>query len=184
MRKLLSFLAATLLSLGLTGAALAADIPPLGKPILLTSLGQAPDVHTVSVLAKRAKVDVDYKTFASAADLEGKKTMFIVVGVSLKGFGSAGVNLDTESARCNELFQAAKDKGVYTVLVHVGGVERRDQMSQKLLDLAAPLADAFIVFDQANQDGYFNQAAGEKPLVLLPKTMELVKLLPDMVSAS
>lgn len=184
MKKIIGAFLACVLGLCVSVSAQAADMPKIQQPILLTTLGQAPDVHTVSVLAKRAKVTVDYQNFAKAAELEGKKTMLVVVGVSLKGFGSAGVNLDTESERCAELFKAAKEKGVYTILMHVGGIERRDQMSNKLLELAAPQADAFIVFDQANQDGFFTQAAGDKPLILLPKTMQLIDVLTDLTSGS
>lgn len=162
------------------GLAQGASIPKLQSPILLTSLGQAADVHTMSVLAKRAKVPMDYKTFATGADAAKCKTMFVCVGVSLKGFGSAGVNLDTETARANDLFKNAKANGAYTILVHIGGSERRDQMSNKMLEVAMPHADAYIVYDQANADGYFTKAAGKKPLVLLPKTMQMIKTLGEL----
>lgn len=184
MKKLAAALFVCALNLGCLTSAPAADIPPVQQPILLTSLGQAPDVHTLSVLAKRAKVTVDYKTLAGAADLDGAKTMLVCVGVSLKGFGSAGVNLDSEAARCAELFKAAREKGVYTILAHVGGLERRDQMSNKLLELAAPLADAYIVSEQGNQDGYFTKVAGDKPLVLLPKTIQFAEVLTALTSGS
>ncbi len=162
------------------GLAQAADIPKIQSPILLTSLGQAADVHTMKVLAKRAKVPMDYKTFATGAEAANYKTIFVCVGVSLKGFGSAGVNLDTETARANEIFAAAKKNGAYVILVHIGGSERRDQMSNKMLDVAMPHADAYIVYDQANADQYFNKAAGDKPLVLLPKTMKIIQTLGDI----
>ena len=106
--------------------------------------------------------------------------MFVCVGVSLKGFGSAGVNLDTETARANDIFKSAKASGIYTILVHIGGSERRDQMSNKMLEIAMPHADAYIVYDQANADGYFTKSAGSKPLVLLPKTMKMINLLKEL----
>jgi hypothetical protein len=183
MKKIFSAFLACILGLALSISALAADIPRIQQPILLTSLGQSPDVNTVNVLAKRANVPVEYKTFAGAADLSGKKTMLVCVGVSAKGFGAAGVNLDTESARCAELFKAAKENGVYTILLHVGGAVRRDQMTNKLLELAAPNADAIIIFGQGDNDGFFTKAAGDdKPLVLLPKTINLSEVLAELSS--
>lgn len=159
----------------------AATMPKLEQPILLTSLGQAADVHTMSVLAKRAKMPLDYKTFATGEEAANYKTVFVVVGVSLKGFGSAGVNLETETARANAIFENAKKAGAYVVVVHIGGSERRDQMSNKLLDVAVPHADAFIVYEQGNADGYFTKAAGDKPIVLLPKTTQLIKTLSELM---
>lgn len=158
----------------------AASIPKLQQPILLTSLGQAADVHTMSVLAKRAKVPVDYKTFATGAEAANYKTLFVCVGVSLKGFGSAGVNLETETARANEIFANAKKAGAYVILVHIGGSERRDQMSNKMLEVAMPHADGYIVYEQANDDGYFTKGAGDKPIILLPKTTQMIKTLKEL----
>lgn len=176
MKKFAKILTALVLCLGLASPAMA-QIAPQKQPVLLTSLGQAADVHTVSVLAKRAGLPVEYETFASAANLEGKQTMLVVVGVSLKGFGSAGVNLESETARANELFSYAKANGIYTIVVHIGGEERRDNMSNLMLDVAIPLADAVIVYAQANGDGYFESKANGKPVVILNKTMDMVATL-------
>lgn len=159
------------------GVAQAADIPKLSSPVLITSLGQSPDAKTMSVLANRAKMNAEFNQLAMAADAAKAKAMLVVVGVSLKGFGSAGINLDTETKRCEELVKAAKDNKVYIILTHIGGEGRRDSMTNLLLDKLAPHADAFIVYENGNGDKYFNKAAGSKPLVLLPKTVDVVKTL-------
>lgn len=155
----------------------AADIPKIKEPVLFTALGQSPDAKTLSVLGGRARLNGDFKPLATADDVAAVKTVFVTVGTSLKGFGAAGVNLQTEIARSAELVKAAKAKGVYLILVHIGGEGRRDAMTNTLLDKLAPHADAFIVYDKGNADGYFNKAAGGKPLVLTPKTLDVVKVL-------
>lgn len=184
MKKILFGLVACLLAFGVAGPTMAidipADFPKLQQPVLLTSLGQAADVHTMSVLTKRAKLPVDYKTLATAEDAAKAKTVILTVGVSLKGFGSAGVNLDTETARANALFQTAKEKGIPVILVHIGGQERRDSMSNVLLDVATPKADACIVYDRGNKDGYFTKAAGSKPIIFIPKTMKMISVLKSL----
>jgi hypothetical protein len=162
------------------GTALAADLPKIAQPVLMTSLGQSPDAKTFSVLAGRAKMEGTFIPLAAAADVEASATTFITVGTSLKGFGSAGVNLESETARCEELVKAAKAKGVYLILVHIGGEGRRDSMTNLLLDKLAPDVDAFIVYENGNADGYFNKAASDKPLALVPKTLEVVKLLESL----
>lgn len=170
-------LAALLVTFGMAQTAPAADLPALDKPIAITSLGQSPDAKTLSVLAKRAKMPSDFKPLASAADIKDHKTIFVSVGVSLKGFGSAGVNVDTEKKRCDEIVEQAKNSGAYMILVHIGGSGRRDGMTNTLLEYFAPHADAFIVFAEGNKDEFFTKAAGDKPLILLPKTMDIVKTL-------
>jgi len=156
---------------------LAADIPAFAKPVAITSLGQSPDAKMTSALAKRAKVDAFFKPLASAAELKGHKTILVSVGVSLKGFGSAGVNVDTEKKRCDEIVAQAKSSGAYLILVHIGGSGRRDGMTNTLVEYFAPHADAFIVYEQGNEDGFFNKIAKGKPLVLLPKTADLTDVL-------
>lgn len=168
-------LLATVLMSTLPMLAVAADIPPLNAPLLFTSLGQSPDVKTLGVLAKRANLEGETILLATAEDVAKCKTLFVTVGTSLKGFGSAGVNLDTETKRCDELIKAAKANGVYVILVHIGGEGRRDSMTNLLLEKLAPSADAFIVYASGNNDGWFNTVAGSKPLVSVPKTLDLVK---------
>ena len=171
---------AIILMMGSSIAAYAADIPKLKMPLLITSLGQAPDANTLFILTNRVKVPAEFKPFATAADVAQFKTMIVTVGTSLKGFGAAGVNLDTETARAKALAKAAKDNGVYVILAHIGGEGRRDNMTNLLLNEFAQYADGFIVYDQGNKDGFFNKAAGKKPLVLVPKAIAvgdvLVKL--------
>lgn len=180
LRRLNVALFGFLLICGLPLSANGADIPKAKEPILYTSLGQSPDAKTFSVLGTRAKLEGTFNPLAGGKDVEASKTVFITVGTSLKGFGKAGINLDTESARCDEMVKAAKASGAYVILVHIGGEGRRDSMTNLLLDKLAPNANAFIVYDNGNGDGYFNKAAGEKPLVLVPKTVEVVKVLESL----
>ena len=177
MRRLIIVVLAVLGLIILPAPAKAADLPKLAGPVLFTSLGQSPDAKTFSVLAGRAKMEGEFIPLATAADVGAHKTVLVTVGTSLKGFGSAGVNLDTETGRCGEIVKAAKEGGVYLILVHIGGEGRRDSMTNLLLDQLAPSADAFIVYENGNGDGYFTKAAGDRPLVLVPKTLEVVKVL-------
>ena len=178
MKLLRTMFAATTLAFGMIATiATAADFPTLNSPILLTSIGQSPDSNTAKVLAKKAKLaDVTYAPMATSADLAGMKTLLVTVGVSHKGFGVAGVNLETETTRSNELLDAAKAAGVPVVLIHIGGVGGRESMSQKMLDAVVDKGDAFIVYEEGNADGYFNTVAGDKPLILVEKPMKLIQV--------
>ena len=154
-----------LIALSVIGAQ-AADFPKIQTPALFTSLGQSPDAKTLSVLAGRAKLAGEYKPLAGVEDVAAAKTVFITVGTSLKGFGSAGVNLDTEKKRCQELVKAAKD------------------MTNQLLEELAPSVDAFLVYEAGNGDGFFTKAAGDRPIILVPKAIEIAKVLGNLAAGS
>lgn len=163
----------------------ASDIPKAQLPAAITSLGQSPDAFTVNVLAKRAKLTIDYNSLLPAKDVSSYKTLVMTVGASLKGFGSAGVNLDTEIKRGEEIIKTARQNKVFLVIAHTGGEGRREQMSDKLLDKVAGKADYLIVLEDGNKDGYFTKVASENkiPLKLIGNIFEIQTVLKEMFSA-
>ena len=163
----------------------ASDIPKAQLPAAITSLGQSPDAFTVNVLAKRAKLKIDYNSLLPAKEVSHYKTLFMTVGASLKGFGSAGVNLDTEIKRGEEIIKAARQSKVFLVIAHTGGEGRREQMSNKLLDKVAEKADYLIVLEDGNKDGYFTNVASKNkiPLKLIGNIFEIQTVLKEMFSA-
>ena len=163
----------------------ASDIPKAQLPAAITSLGQSPDAYTLNVLAKRAKLKIDYNSLLPVKDVPHYKTLFMTVGASLKGFGSAGVNLDTEIKRGQEIIKTANENDVFLVIAHTGGEGRREQMSDKLLDKVAGKADYLIVLEDGNKDGYFTDVASENkiPLKLIGNIFEVQTVLKEMFSA-
>ena len=163
----------------------ASDIPKAQLPAAITSLGQSPDAYTLNVLAKRAKIKIDYNSLLPVKDVPHYKTLFMTVGASLKGFGSAGVNLDTEIKRGQEIIKTANENDVFLVIAHTGGEGRREQMSDKLLDKVAGKADYLIVLEDGNKDGYFTDVASENkiPLKLIGNIFEIQTVLKEMFSA-
>lgn len=160
----------------------ASDIPKAQLPAAITSLGQSPDAFTVNVLAKRAKLTIDYNSLLPAKDVSNYKTLFMTVGASLKGFGSAGVNLDTEIKRGEEIIKAARQNKVFLVIAHTGGEGRREQMSNKLLDKVADQGDYLIVLEGGNKDGYFTEVAKKSdiPLKIIKTLFEIQSVLEEM----
>ena len=53
------------------------------------------------------------------------KTLIIIIGVSGKGLGEAGVKIEKEVERAKALIAACKEKGIKIIGMHLGGVERR-----------------------------------------------------------
>lgn len=150
-----------------TGIASAAEPVKAQYPVLVTSFGQAPDGNTISVLAKRLGSEVTYETLADPDKVKDFKTLIVSVGVSLKGFGAAGVNLDTELARAEAILKAAKQNNIKVVGVHIGGEGRRDQMSNKIIQTYAGQFDTLLVYKDGNKDAIFTEAAKKHDIPII-----------------
>ncbi|UCF92054.1 MAG: hypothetical protein JSW39_27940 [Desulfobacterales bacterium] len=151
-------------------------------PAVITSLGQSPDGYTASVLAKRAQLQIEYKNLMPAEEVSNYKTVIMAVGASLKGFGSAGVNLDTELKRGAEIVKACKDQNVLLVIFHTGGEGRREQMSNRLLDTVAAKANYLVVLEESNQDEYFTNVSRENniPITVVESVIKIQDILKEM----
>ena len=153
----------------------ASEIPRAELPAVITSLGQSPDAYVASVLARRAKVKIHYENLLSPESVSKYRTLLMAVGASLKGFGSAGVNLDTELKRGKKIVKAAKENNVFLIILHTGGEGRREQMSNKLLGRVAGQAQYLLVLKDGNKDEYFTKLSKDKkiPLKLVDSVLEV-----------
>lgn len=166
----------------LASGLIASEIPRAELPAVITSLGQSPDAYVASVLAKRAKVKIHYESLLSPKSVSKYRTLLLAVGASLKGFGSAGVNLDTELKRGREIVKAAKENNVFLIILHTGGEGRREQMSNKLLDGVADQAQYLLVLEDGNKDEYFTKLSKDKniPLKLVDSVLEVQDIFKQM----
>ena len=60
-----------------------------------------------------------------------------------------------------KLLDAAKSNGNFIVVLHVGGEERRDVLSNQLIELTAPRANYLIIREDSDADGMFARLMGE-----------------------
>jgi Domain of unknown function (DUF6305) len=150
---------------GLGMALLAAGAAPVAAqqkaalPALVTSIGQSLDGFQTQLSLRRAQIENEYDPLAGTDLLTGKKTLLLAVGASLKGFGEAGTNMQKELKRTEELLDAAKKNGMYIVVLHIGGQERRDKNSDQLLALTVPKADLVIVRLEGDEDEMIRKLA-------------------------
>ncbi|HKM42397.1 MAG TPA: DUF6305 family protein [Limnochordia bacterium] len=162
MRKLLnkSILSLTVVTLALLSFGVLAIAATPEQPILVTSAGQSADDMILRVMLGRLfGEEVDREPMAAPADLEGKKSLALVVGVSNKGLGSAGINLDQEFERIQTLLEAAKENDIHVFLLHIGGPSRRGAGSDQVAELVSAYAHHIIVTAESNQDNYFDDLA-------------------------
>src|SRR5712671_1498646 len=173
---------AVALSFVLAGPAAAQDKPKPSPPVLVTSLGQSLDAFQVQLAVRRAGIKFKYDPRAEIDQLSDVKTLFLAVGASLKGFGDAGITIKDELARAGHLLDAAKSRGVFIVALHVGGEERRDALSNQLIELVAPRAQYLIIRNDSDADGVFATIAktGKIPLVIVDNVINLKQPLQEL----
>lgn len=146
--------------LATAGAALAADV-------VLTSVGQSPDMMMVRVVMRKLKLDSDSEPLLQAGALGSRKVLIAVVGGSSKGLGAAGIDKDQEMARVTGLLKAARDKGMKVLVMHIGGEGRRGSLSDAFIEAAVPWGDRLIVVDGGNDDGLFEKLIEGKDVKML-----------------
>ena len=164
----------------------AQEKPKVNAPVLVTSLGQSLDAFQVQLAVRRAGIAFKYDPRAEPDLLAEVKTLFLVVGASLKGFGDAGITIKDELARAGQLLDAAKNRKMPVVVLHVGGDERRDALSNQLIELTAPSAQYLIIRNDSDADGMFANIAkaGKIPLTSVDNVINLRGLLQEMFAGS
>jgi len=197
---------------GLSASGLAdTDIPKAKLPLLTTSAGQSPEVTTVNIVAEEAEIKYDYCDVATVemlkagVGLAGKesgpgfhleihtdlekfptgtpyKTVIFAIGASLKGMGASGLTVESEVSRLKELIDYCKEKDIFIIGVHVGGLSKRGAPggdNERMIDAVAPFADYLVVTTDSNQDGRFDSIAEEKgiPLTQIEYALDLVDIL-------
>jgi len=149
-------------------AAEEAEDPRFEQPILITSIGQSPGAMMAKVLAKRVNLEYVYNPTATGEDLEGMNVNSIVavVGASGKGLGAAGLDIEDEISRVEELFQQVKELGLPVIIMHIEGVQRRGDMSNQLINTFVPKSEYLIAQKSGNDDGLFTELSQENEIPL------------------
>ena len=168
-------------------------LPVLKGPILFTSCGQAPGALTVALICQVEVTppiagDSQEPDLITADELAAKSkdgpaygALFVTTGTSLKGMGAAGVDVDSEVARCTALIAKAKELGIFVIVGQVEGPARRtDETDEQSIRSMSPLADLLITRSDVNWDGYFTTLAEEKkiPQIFIEKELDLKFLMP------
>ncbi|MEL5864080.1 DUF6305 family protein [Clostridium cochlearium] len=147
------------------------------QPALLTSVGQSADVEMVKALMDNAGLKYTLNKVATPADIKEEKTLVLAVGGSSKGLGAAGIKAEDELKRAKELINAAKEKGMVIVTLHVGGENRRGELSDKFIAPSIENANYVVVVEDGNKDGLFTKMVKEKDI-----PMESVKSISDVMT--
>jgi hypothetical protein len=151
-------------------------------PFAISSCGQSLDAETVSLLAKRNKLEHTFNNVLKASELKGIKTLVIAMGGSAKGLGEAGIDEKGELSRTNALLDAAKKNKIKVIAVHVGGDSRKGALSDKFIDPVVAKADYLIVTEDSDKSGSFSKSAKSRkiPIAVVKKSTDVGKALKDV----
>jgi hypothetical protein len=172
-------LAALALSIVPAAGTFTGENPVFEPPLLITSAGQSPDVQLAVVLAKRAGIEYTLAKLATARDFGGAKTLGIVVGASLKGLGAAGIDTAKEKERVKGLVAEAAKRGIPVLFLHLGGDQRRGELTDAMVAEYLPAAKMAVIVKSADSDGLFSGICKEHgiPLVAVEKTADAAEVL-------
>jgi hypothetical protein len=182
-------------SLGLTALAqefvIPENLPILKAPIYVTTCGQSPGALMVGLLLGEVGLYYELVDLLTADELTAEcpvdsikdtaGVLFVTTGTSLKGMGAAGVDVDSEVARCTALIAAARELGMIIIVGQVEGASRRvDEYDEQTITAMSPLADLLITRSDVNEDGYFTTLAEELglPQIFIDDTLDLEILFP------
>ena len=142
----------------------------MASDIVLTPFGQSPDAMMVKVVLKKLELDGRLEKVLEADGLQEEKVLIVVVAGSSKGLGAAGIDKDAEIARMHAVVEAARDKGMKVLVMHIGGKGRRGKLTDMFIVEAVPMADRMIVVEGGDFDGLFTGLSREAGVEMLPAT--------------
>ena len=145
----------------------AESLPRFEQPILITSAGQSADVQIGGVIIKRTGLKAVLSKNATYRELEDNKTLALVIGVSMKGLGAAGMDLDQENTRVKGLIEEAHKKDIPILCLHLGGEARRGELSDRMIRDFLPYAQMVIILKSGNKDGLFTKICEAKNIPIL-----------------
>jgi hypothetical protein len=134
-----------------------ADVNPKA-PIVVISYGQSSDGAMVKALLDKTGITHTYKQIIEPSELSGFNTIVIVPGASSKGLGAAGISPEEEIERVNKV-NASITSSMKVIVVHIGGENRRGDLSDEMIDIALEKSDAIIVVESGDLDGKFSNFA-------------------------
>jgi hypothetical protein len=176
----LAFLPATMLQGQVTQ-----EVKKFPSPFLLASAGQSPDATLVKLASQKEKLTFTYKPAAEAADLAGVRCVVVVMGVSMKGLGAAGVKLPEDLARVDSLIAEAKKKDIPVIGFFAGGAGGRggrDSYTDEVIRTVAPKVNYLVAVRSADKDGFISglASAHQVPLSYFNTIMDMGKTIAQM----
>ncbi|KGX83622.1 DUF6305 family protein [Pontibacillus marinus] len=125
---------------------------PIGEaPMLITSAGQATEGKVFSFITKDLHLEGDYRPRALASDLYDYSTLVIVAGYSPHGLNQTYRSIKEEKKRVHRLLHEAERSSIPTILIHMGGAARDDEITWSIMEESMHHLDYVIGFREMKQ---------------------------------
>ncbi|KUO51964.1 MAG: hypothetical protein APF76_06945 [Desulfitibacter sp. BRH_c19] len=157
-------------------------LPHLPYPIaeeraLITVAGQGPEGLIVSKMCDQLKISNTYGYNSQTDDLDRRKSLIIVVGVSKIGMDNISTNISEEKKRISDLLAKANDQGIPVIMVYLGKGKRWDEDNKEMLKLVGKDSDYIIAISNKVEEAFFRELANENSIQFtLVKDIQRVKI--------
>lgn len=155
-------------------------IPSLPQPIgqetlLITSAGQSSDSYIIKDMANRLMIHNYFMPQATLSDLEDIKTAVIVIGYSEIGEQINAIRHEDELTRLKELLVELKRKEVPIIAVYIGGRQRRDKITDQMIEMVLETSQYAIATEEGDHDFLLTALCIEKgiPLTLVKRITDI-----------
>lgn len=155
-------------------------IPSLPQPIghetlLITSAGQSSDSYIIKDIANRLMIHNYFMPQATLVDLEDIQTAVVVIGYSEMGEKINAINHEDELKRLKELMATLSRKEIPIIAVYVGGRQRRDKITDQLIQEVVAQSRYVISTEEGDFDYLLSSLCIEKgvPLTLVKNITDI-----------
>jgi len=141
-------------------------MPIARQPVLVTSAGQGAEGLIVARICDHLDLSYSYLFQATADDLAGENSLILVLGASPAGMQDLSTSSQEEEQRVLGLAGAAVAQNMPVIVIHLGGVDRRGGLNDRLIRELVPLASYVLVAGDGDQDGLFTRLTVVKHIPL------------------
>lgn len=157
-------------------------LPHLPYPIakeraLITVAGQGPEGLIVSQMCDQLKIAHTYNYKGKISDLEGKRSLIVVIGVSKLGMQSVATNFFAEKQRILTLVNKAKEQRMPVIMLYLGKSNRWDKQNKEMLALVGEKSNYMIAISDEYSESFFRKLAEKNKIKFtLVKDIQRVKI--------
>ena len=82
--------------------------------------------------------------------------------------GAAGVDLDSEIARCDQLVAEARKQGMFIIGAQIEGLKRRtDEYDERSNKAVTAVADLLLIRSEIDHDSFFTNVAKQRNILII-----------------
>ncbi|MFA5719815.1 MAG: DUF6305 family protein [Acholeplasmataceae bacterium] len=133
-----------------------------GRELYVTSFGQSIDIEDLTRQLDALEITYHRNNYLEVNDISKDAVLILAIGCSIKGLQEAGTSVGAESERAQEIINQKEAKNLTVIAFHIGGVERRGNTSDGLINTIMSNTDFNIVYKQGDYDGFISKISSKQ----------------------